>query len=60
MYDEKFEDELLENSIVSATDYTGLMQIPPTDESEAEAYCDIYEVPEQVNNIARKNRKKGK
>lgn len=39
------------NSVASATECTGLMQIPPTDLDEAEAYSEIYVIPEQVNHL---------
>ncbi len=49
--DFEFEFDILNktNAVASATECTGLMMIPPQDESEANAYTDIYVVPEQVN-----------
>lgn len=41
------------NSVASVTECTGLMQIPPTNENEAENYNDIYVIPYQVNNMKR-------
>ncbi len=47
------------NSVSSVTECTGLIQIPPTTEEEAENYSDIYVIPRQVNNIKRlKNKHK--
>ena len=42
-YQEDIENEL--SSVVSATECTGLMYMPPQDEAEEEAYADIYVVP---------------
>lgn len=39
------------NTIASATECTGLIQIPPTNIEEAESYSDIYSVPIQINNL---------
>lgn len=36
------------NSVVSATECTGLMSIPPQNEEEEDSYADIYTVPNQV------------
>jgi hypothetical protein len=44
-----FEDE----SVVSSTECTGLVQTPPTSVDEANSYSEIYDVPhtkEKVNN----------
>lgn len=41
------------NTVASVTECTGLIQIPPTTEEEAENYSDIYVIPEQVNNMKR-------
>lgn len=43
----KFDLDLIdrENAVASATEYTGLMQIPPENEWEREAYEDIYDMP---------------
>ena len=51
MKKEKFDLELLDEhmKVASSTECTGLIQIPPTNEDEAEAYCDIYVIPEQIN-----------
>ena len=51
-------DEL--NTVASVTECTGLMQIPPTNEDEAEAYGDIYVIPEQVNNFEKVKSPKGR
>ena len=37
------------NAVVSATECTGLMSIPPQNEEEADSYADIYVVPKEVN-----------
>lgn len=37
------------NGVVSATECTGLMPIPPQDDDEAEAYNEIYVVPKVEN-----------
>ena len=42
-YQYDLENEI--NSVVSQTECTGLIQIPPQDEEEAEAYTEIYTVP---------------
>lgn len=49
--DFEFEFDMLYkiNSVASATECTGLIQIPPNDEEEADSYTDIYVVPKQVN-----------
>ena len=44
--------------VASATECTGLMQIPPLNSEQAEAYGEIYEVPKQVNIIPKKHTKK--
>lgn len=38
-----------ENTVASMTECTGLIQIPPQNDAQAEAYADIYAVPKQVN-----------
>lgn len=50
-FEDKIMDEL--NTVASVTECTGLMPIPPTNEDEAEAYGEIYVVPEQVNDFHR-------
>lgn len=57
-----FEYDIMEelNTVASVTECTGLMQIPPTNEDEAEAYGDIYVIPEQVNNFEKVKRPKGR
>ena len=49
MKKEKFDLELLDEhmKVASTTECTGLIQIPPTNEEEAEAYREIYVIPEQ-------------
>ena len=42
------------NAVASATECTGLIQIPPTNEEEAKAYTDLYSVPEQINHSLKK------
>lgn len=39
------------NTVASATECTGLIQIPPTNIEEAESYSAIYSVPIQINNL---------
>lgn len=34
------------NTVVSATDSTGLIPTPPQTEAEAESYTEIYDVPQ--------------
>ena len=55
-----FEFDLLEktNSVASATECTGLIQIPPQDINEAHSYTDIYVVPEQINHTPRSENEK--
>lgn len=40
-----------DNTVVSATECTGLIQIPPTNFDESESYSDIYVIPDQVNDF---------
>ena len=41
------EDELYDmNTVASATECTGLIPTPPSNEGEAEAYTDIYSIPQ--------------
>ena len=42
-YQYDLENEI--NSVVSQTECTGLIQVPPQDEEEAESYTEIYTVP---------------
>ena len=53
MKDEDFEFEIMNelNTVASSTECTGLMQIPPRTEEEAEAYTNIYTVPKQINKM---------
>ena len=44
--------------VVSTTEYTGIMQIPPSTPEQAAAYGKMFEVPEQVNVIPEKHTKK--
>ena len=37
------------SDVASATECTGLMQIPPENSAEAASYADIYNVPQTVN-----------
>lgn len=62
MKKEKFNLELLDEhmKVASSTECTGLIQIPPTNEEEAEAYCDIYVIPEQINDYNKVTRPKGR
>ena len=45
------------NTVSSATECTGLIQIPPVTEEEAQAYSEIYPIPEQINHMLKKHRK---
>lgn len=45
------------NDVSSVTECTGLIQIPPINEEEAKAYCDIYAIPIQINHSLKKYRK---
>lgn len=51
MKDEDFAFDIMNNAntVASMTECTGLIQIPPEDEAQAEAYTDIYTVPKAVN-----------
>ena len=40
-----------DNTVVSATECTGLIQIPPTNSEESESYSDIYVIPDQINDF---------
>lgn len=42
-YQYDLENEI--NSVVSQTECTGLISVPPQDEDEAEAYTEIYTIP---------------
>ena len=44
--------------VASATECTGLMQIPPLNDEQADAYGEIYDVPKQVNVIPKKHTKR--
>ena len=57
-YDFDFLDE--DMNVASTTECTGLIQIPPMSEDEAESYCEIYTIPEQVNNYEAVERPKGR
>jgi len=62
MKKKKFDLELLDEhmKVASSTECTGLIQIPPTNEDEADSYKEIYRVPEQVNDYKVINRPKGR
>ncbi|MBO5060753.1 MAG: hypothetical protein J6C82_07560 [Clostridia bacterium] len=51
-------DEL--NTVASTTECTGLIQLPPTNEEEAESYGRIYVVPEQVNDFSKVKSARGR
>ena len=55
MKDEDFVFDIMnnENTVASMTECTGLMQTPPQNNAEAEAYADIYTVPKTVNEKGR-------
>ncbi len=48
------------NSVVSATECTGLMYAPPVNEYEAERYNEIYVVPQVPNDEEKRLRADGK
>ena len=50
---ENYEYDILNetNSVISATECTGLIQVPPVNIEEAESYSEIYVIPEQVNDF---------
>ena len=63
MKDEDFAFDIMNNSntVASATECTGLIQIPPENDYQAEAYSDIYTVPKTVSKAKfrhKKNRSK--
>ena len=62
MKKEKFDLELLNEHIkvASGTECTGLIQIPPLNEDEADSYREIYRVPEQVTDYKKVNKPKGR
>ena len=62
MKKEKFNLELLDEhmKVASSTECTGLIQIPPTNEEESEAYREIYVIPEQINDYDIVKRPKGR
>lgn len=51
------------DTVVSSNECTGLIQTPPTSESEAEAYAELYTVPKPVkgedHGLQREPKKKG-
>ena len=51
MKDDDFAFDIMNNAntVASMTECTGLIQIPPENETQAEAYADIYTVPKPVN-----------
>lgn len=57
-----FELDLIDkyNNVASNTECTGLIQIPPTNEEESEAYGEIYTIPEQVNDFSVVKKPKGR
>ena len=59
---EKFDLDIIDkyNNVASNTECTGLIQIPPTSEEEAEAYGEIYTIPEQVNDFDNVKKIKGR
>ena len=60
MKDEDFAFDIMNNAntVASMTECTGLMQIPPENEAQAEAYNDIYTVPKAVNEKGRYRHKR--
>lgn len=59
---EGFQLDLIDkyNNVASNTECTGLIQIPPTNEEEAESYGEIYTIPEQVNDFEVAKKPKGR
>ncbi len=59
---ENFDLDIIDkyNNVASSTECTGLIQIPPTSEEEAEAYGEIYVIPEQVNDFDNVKKIKGR
>ena len=59
---ENFDLDIIDkyNNVASSTECTGLIQIPPTSEEEAEAYGEIYIIPEQVNDFYDAKKPKGR
>lgn len=55
--EEDYCHEMLEehNSVVSATECTGMISVPPINEYEAESYDEIYVVPKVINNKELRN-----
>ena len=51
MNDEDFDIMSNENTVASMTECTGLIQIPPANDSEAASYADIYNIPQTVNEV---------
>ena len=62
MKKEKFDLELLDEhmKVASSTECTGLIQIPPMNEDEADSYSEIYRVPEQITDYKKVNKPKGR
>jgi len=62
MKKEKFDLELLDEhmKVASGTECTGLIQIPPMNEDEADSYREIYRVPEQITDYKKVNKPKGR
>lgn len=62
MKKEKFNLELLDEhmKVASSTECTGLIQIPPMNEDEADSYQEIYRVPEQITDYKYVNKPKGR
>ena len=59
---ENFDLDIIDkyNNVASITECTGLIQIPPTSEEEAEAYWEIYVIHEQLNNFYDAKKPKGR
>ena len=62
MQDKNFEEDLMDelNTVASYTECTGLIQIPPTDSEQADAYGKIYVIPNQVNDFEKVKKPKGR
>lgn len=62
MKKEKFKLDLIDEhmKVASSTECTGLIQIPPTNEDEAESYSDLYKIPEQITDYKKVNKPKGR
>lgn len=56
----EFDENDESSSVASATECTGLIQIPPRNEDEAKSYGSLYTVPEQINDFSFVKEPKGR